>query len=126
MIELSCKGRSIGIIKVNDRPTPQVIGLEEQGLRRKILFHRVVEVQVILRQVGENRHLKFTTLHPSLGQGMGANFHHGIVRPGRSGIGQLLLQLHRKGRGMNRRLLKARPTHHQRAQQCRGAIGRFQ
>ncbi len=54
---------------------------EELSLGGEIVFHRFVEVEVILGQVGEDGDVKGTLRHPMQHQGVGGDLYNGGVRP---------------------------------------------
>ena len=81
---------AVGIVQVEHR---RIAHGKEPALGGKVLLHRVVEVQVVLGEVGEHRHLEVEPVHPVLGQRMGGDLHHHILTARRRHLGQQRLEL---------------------------------
>ena len=71
------------IVDVEDAEAGPV---EEQRLGLPVGLHGLVEIQVILGQIGKGRHRKGNAVHPVQEQGVGGNLHHHM---GASGLGHL-------------------------------------
>ena len=69
-----------------DHPLHGVVGGEQQALRREVLLHRPVVVEVVVAQIGEGGHVEMDALHAGLGQGMAGDLHGHRVGPA---IGEL-------------------------------------
>ena len=76
-----------------------VAALEEDGLGVAVFLHGVVEVQVILAEVGEDAHGEADAVYPVQGQCVGGDLHHhmGAARVGH--LAEQLLQLEGFGGG---------------------------
>ena len=57
-------------------------GTKQQSFRREIVFHGVVKIQVVPREVCKNSGMKRDTVHPSQRECMGGNFHCGMSAAG--------------------------------------------
>ena len=65
-----------GIISIDHRPTATT---EQNGLGIAVGFHGLVEIQMILRQIGKGCHIEGNTRHPVQFQRVAGNFHNGIA-----------------------------------------------
>ena len=65
------------IVRIQHRPCRRrsIRRSEQQPLRRRVLFHGVVKIEMIAGQIGEYCGVKSDTVHPSQREGMGRNFH---------------------------------------------------
>ena len=72
-----------------------VLGLEEPLFSGEILFHGVVEVEVVHAQVGKHSGSERGTPQAFGCQPLGRYFHHHGLIPGQSAFGQHLLQIKR-------------------------------
>ena len=79
-----------GIVGVADA---HVAVLEQDGLGVAVGFHGLVEIQVVLGQVGENAHRVVDTVHPIQRQSVGGCLHHHMGAAGRAHPGKQLLEL---------------------------------
>ena len=88
-------------IQVDDRrPIFRQQAAEQPRLGLGIGLHRVVIIQMILRQVGEPRRAQAHTVHPALIQPMGRGLHRRMGHPRRRRIGQHGMQRDRVRGGM--------------------------
>ena len=67
---------SISIICIDDG---KITALKQHFFRLVIVLHGFVVIQVILRQIGENRSMEVNRANTMLYQTKGGNFHHHIV-----------------------------------------------
>ncbi len=63
------------VVKVDN---PPIRLRKQQRLCLAVFLHRTVEIQVILGQVGEQRHLEADAVNPLERQRVGGNLHHGM------------------------------------------------
>ena len=75
--------RGPGVVDV-DQAHPAL--LEEKRLGPAIFLHGVVEIQMILGEVGEKAHVEGDAAHPVEAQGVGRDLHHHV---GAAGVGHL-------------------------------------
>ena len=91
-------------VQIDDRrPILGQQAAEQPRLGLGIGRHRVVIIQMILRQVGEPRRAQTHTVHPALIQPMGRGLHRRMGHPRRRGLGQHRVQRDRVRGGMARR-----------------------
>ena len=85
-------------------------GGEKFFLGGKIVFHPVVVVEVILRQIGEHGSGKLHTGNSVLIQRMGGHFHNGRVDARPAHGGQTFVNFQTAGRGEGSRFFMSRPA----------------
>ena len=64
-----------------DQALPGPLGREERGLGREVVVHVGVEVEVVLREVGEQGDVVDHPVDPVLGQGVARHLHDAAVEP---------------------------------------------
>jgi len=93
--ELCRQSRAIRVVHVGDGHSGP--GLPEPALGREVGFHRVVEVQVILGQVGEDRRRPVDGVGAVQVEGVRADFHRAGLVPRRQHRREVCLQVDRLG-----------------------------
>ena len=71
----------------------RITAAEQLRLGVAVMLHGLVEVQMILRQIGEGRHIKVNTTHPIQCDRMRGNFHNCITAAGIPHLRKQALQL---------------------------------
>ena len=71
----SASSRSPAGSSANDQSLGGPLGGEQRGLRLPVRLHRLVEVEVLVAQVGEDGHVEGDPLHPVLGQRVARHLH---------------------------------------------------
>ena len=82
---------AVGIALVNNGAAFEVVVIKQQCFGFEVIVKVFVVVQMILGEVSKDGNLERDALCSVLCQGMGANFHDGILALGRLRAGQLLL-----------------------------------
>ena len=114
------KLRAVGIVHVDHarvwRARPRA--REQQPFRREIFFERFVVIEMIPRQVRENRHREMAARKPLHGQRVRTRFEHHMRAARVANLGENLLQVERLRRRIRRRQRAFRRAISRRADQA--------
>ena len=93
--QLGCQAPPPLVVDVDDRDVGLV---EERALRREVLIHRAVEVEVVLRQVREDEHAEARAGEPSLRAADRRRLHRARTVAGVEHLAEQALEVDRLGR----------------------------
>ena len=100
------QARAVGVVDV-DRPRSSRPGLEQPPLGQEVVLHVGVEVEVVLREVGEDRRRPVDGVGAVQGERVARDLHDDRVVAGGEHVGEGALQVDRLGRGARHGVLLA-------------------
>ena len=89
------------VVDADDTPA-RVLGREERRLRPEVVLHRLVEVEVVLREVGEQGDVEDRAVDAVLGERVARDLHDDVGRAGLPHHGEQGVQVGRLRSGANR------------------------
>ena len=95
---------SARIVRIDHRDARRRIhrSIEEQALGGEIVFHRLVVIEMVAREVGEDGNVKRNSDHAALVEGVARDLGDELFRAARNTFRHHLEQIARFGRGVNR------------------------